>query len=60
MEDNLNFVEYLNSLHTFNAQNENAYSEKNFQTKFFDKVFVQMGIFSFLQRIKFFCVVNLT
>ena len=50
MEDNLNFVEYLNSLHTFNAQNENAYSEKNFQTKFFDKVFVQMGIFSFLQK----------
>ena len=41
MEDNLNFVEYLNSLHTFNAQNENAYSEKNFQTKFFDKVFVK-------------------
>lgn len=42
------FVEYLNSLHNYNAQNPNAYGEKNVDSPFFNDVMVKVGLCDFI------------
>ncbi len=42
------FVEYLNSLHNYNAQNPNAYGEKNIKSPFFYDVMVKVGLCDFI------------
>ena len=42
------FVEYLNSLHNYNAQNPNAYGEKNVESPFFSDVMVKVGLCDFI------------
>lgn len=43
------FVDYLNTLHNFNAQNQNAYAESNINNRFFSKVMVPVNIAAFLE-----------
>ena len=31
------YVKYLNGLHNYNAQNPNAYGEKNVESKYYEK-----------------------
>ena len=38
------FVTYLNGLHNYNAQNQNAYGERNAQSEYYAKTMVKMGI----------------
>lgn len=38
------FVNYLNSLHSYNAQNSNAYSEKNITNEFYEKIAVKISL----------------
>ena len=38
------YVSYLNSLHNYNAQNENSYAEKNFDNQYYSKVMVKIGL----------------
>ena len=42
------FVEYLNSLHNYNAQNANAYGEKNVESPFFSDVMVKVGLCDYI------------
>lgn len=42
------FVEYLNSLHNYNAQNPNAYGEKNVKSPYFSDVMVKVGLCDFI------------
>ena len=50
---NKEFIMYLNSLHNYNAQNHNAYGEKNVENKFFKSVMVQVGLSDYiLQSLK--------
>lgn len=51
--DNREFIRYLNSLHNYNAQNHNAYGEKNIENKFFKNVMVRVGLSNYiLQSLK--------
>ena len=34
---NKDYIDYLNSLHNYNAQNQNSYGEKNVESPFFDE-----------------------
>lgn len=45
---NNNYVMYLNSLHNYNAQNQNAYGEKNIASPFFNDVMVKVGLCNFI------------
>lgn len=50
---NKEFIMYLNSLHNYNAQNHNAYGEKNIENKFFKSVMVRVGLSNYiLQSLK--------
>jgi hypothetical protein len=45
---NNEFVQYLNKLHNLNAQNPNAYGEKNIADPFYAKVMVRVGLCDFI------------
>lgn len=49
MENN-SFVDYLNSLHNYNAQNENAYGERNVENPYFDDVMVKIGLCDYIHN----------
>ena len=38
------FIKYLNGLHNYNAQNQNAYGEKNKQSKYYDRMQVTVDV----------------
>lgn len=40
--DNKAYINYLNSLHNYNAQNENAYGERNIDNPYFKGVMVRV------------------
>lgn len=44
------FVDYLNSLHNYNAQNENAYGERNVENQYFNDVMVKVGLCEFIKN----------
>ena len=44
------FVDYLNSLHNYNAQNENAYGERNVENPYFDDVMVKIGLCDYIHN----------
>ncbi|ETJ18436.1 hypothetical protein Q604_UNBC18632G0007 [human gut metagenome] len=46
--DNREYIAYLNSLHNYNAQNQNAYGEKNVESTFFNDVMVKVGLCDFI------------
>lgn len=43
------YIAYLNSLHNYNAQNPNAYGEKNVGNEFFQEVAVKVGLCSYIE-----------
>lgn len=43
------YIAYLNSLHNYNAQNPNAYGEKNVGNKFFQEVAVKVGLCTYIE-----------
>lgn len=45
---NSEYIMYLNSLHNYNAQNQNAYGEKNVNSPFFSDVMVKVGLCNFI------------
>lgn len=45
---NSEYIMYLNSLHNYNAQNQNAYGEKNVTSTFFSDVMVKVGLCDFI------------
>ena len=45
---NNDYIMYLNSLHNYNAQNQNAYGEKNVTSPFFNDVMVKVGLCNFI------------
>ena len=47
---NEEYIAYLNSLHNYNAQNPNAYGEKNVGNKFFREVAVEVGLCSYIEK----------
>lgn len=50
---NKDYIDYLNSLHNYNAQNQNSYGEKNIENTFFNSVMVSIEISDFIvQSIK--------
>lgn len=46
---NEKYISYLNSLHNYNAQNSNAYGEKNVCSEFFQEVAVKVGLCSYIE-----------
>lgn len=46
---NEKYISYLNSLHNYNAQNPNAYGEKNVGNEFFQEVAVKAGLCSYIE-----------
>ncbi len=48
--NNQRYIAYLNSLHNYNAQNPNAYGEKNVGSKFFKEVAVRVGLCSHIEN----------
>lgn len=48
--DNAKYISYLNSLHNYNAQNSNAYGEKNVYNEFFPKVAVKVGLCDYIEK----------
>ena len=46
--NNEQYIAYLNSLHNYNAQNPNAYGEKNIESPFFHDVMVRVGLCDFI------------
>lgn len=47
---NSEYIMYLNSLHNYNAQNQNAYGEKNVVSPFFNDVMVKVGLCAFIYK----------
>lgn len=47
--NNQAYISYLNSLHNYNAQNPNAYGEKNVGNEFFEQVAVKVGLCSYIE-----------
>lgn len=47
---NNGFVDYLNTLHNYNAQNPNAYGESNFESKYFNDTVVEVGLCKFIEN----------
>ena len=50
MDNNL-YIDYLNSLHNYNAQNENAYGERNIDNPYFKDVMVRVGLCDYIKEI---------
>ena len=48
--NNKEYIAYLNSLHSYNAKNSNAYGEKNVKNDFFEKVLVEVGLCSYIKK----------
>lgn len=48
--NNQRYIAYLNSLHNYNAQNSNAYGEKNVGSEFFKEVAVRVGLCSYIEK----------
>lgn len=48
--NNQRYIAYLNSLHNYNAQNPNAYGEKNVGSEFFKEVAVRVGLCSHIEK----------
>lgn len=48
--DNKDYIDYLNTLHNYNAQNENAYGERNVDNPYFNQVMVNMGIGKYISE----------
>lgn len=48
---NKEYIAYLNSLHNYNAQNPNAYGEKNVGNEFFREVAVKVGLCSYIKSL---------
>lgn len=46
---NEKYISYLNSLHNYNAQNPNAYGEKNVGNEFFQEVAVKVGLCTYIE-----------
>lgn len=46
---NEKYISYLNSLHNYNAQNPNAYGEKNVENEFFQEVAVKVGLCTYIE-----------
>ena len=44
------YIDYLNSLHNYNAQNENAYGEKNIDNPYFKEVMVRVGLCDYIKE----------
>ncbi len=49
MMNNKKYIDYLNSLHNYNAQNENAYGEKNVDNPYFREVMVRVGLCDYIK-----------
>lgn len=47
--NNKMYIDYLNSLHNYNAQNENAYGEKNLDNPYFKEVMVRVGLSDYIK-----------
>jgi hypothetical protein len=47
---NEKYISYLNSLHNYNAQNPNAYGEKNVGNEFYQKVAVKVGLCTYIEN----------
>ena len=43
------YIDYLNSLHNYNAQNENAYGERNVDNPYFKEVMVGVGLCDYIK-----------
>ena len=48
--DNKLYIDYLNSLHNYNAQNENAYGERNIDNPYFKEVMVRVGLCDYIKE----------
>jgi hypothetical protein len=48
--DNRLYIDYLNSLHNYNAQNENAYGERNIDNPYFKEVMVRVGLCDYIKE----------
>jgi len=44
------YIRYLNSLHTYHAQNPNAYAEKNVTNPFYEKTMVKIPLSDFIMK----------
>lgn len=44
------FIKYINGLHNYNAQNQNAYVEKNCESPYYKETMVQMPVSDFILR----------
>lgn len=44
------YIRYLNSLHTYHAQNPNAYAEKNVTNRFYEKTMVKVPVCDFITK----------
>jgi len=47
--NNKAYIDYLNSLHNYNAQNENAYGERNIDNPYFKEVMVRGGLCDYIK-----------
>lgn len=47
--NNMEYIDYLNSLHHYNAQNENAYGERNVDNFYFKEVMVRVGLCDYIE-----------
>ena len=47
---NQSYIRYLNSLHNYNAQNSNAYGEKNVGSEYFSEVAVKVGLCTYIEK----------
>lgn len=47
---NKEYISYLNTLHNYNAQNKNAYGEKNVESPFFNNVMVKIELCDFIVK----------
>lgn len=48
--DTKEYISYLNSLHNYNAQNENAYAEKNIENDYYQKIMVDIKIVDYITK----------
>ena len=46
--ENKDYIMYLNSLHNYNAQNKNAYGEKNVNNPYANEIMVNVGLCDFI------------
>ena len=47
--NNKMYIDYLNSFHNYNAQNENAYGERNVDNPYFEEVMVRVGLCDYIR-----------